>query len=587
MNARGAHSVAKRPTLAWAMGQVYRRIPLLVALAFIINLLYLTTPLYLMQVFDRVLSSGRLETLLMLSLIAAIALAFMGLLEAVRGILLGRMSAWFEQSLGPEIVRLASEARRRGLSATAAPLRDLATLRACLGSTVVTALLDLIWTPLFIAALWLIHPLIGTVAIGAAALLLLVLVLNNFILRGPSRKSNAASAANLQQADVALRNADALIAMGMVTSFLKRWRQGARDAALWQRTASDRNATVYGFSKSMRMFVQIAVLGLGAMLVLQNELTAGSIIAASILLGRALGPLEVLIGGWRSFTSGRESYGRLAVLFAAARAAEPMMALPPPKGRLSCEGVSFVPRGSVEPVLAGVSFRLEPGEVLGVIGPSGAGKSTLCRLVVGIHQPTRGHVRLDGADIFNWAREDSGRFFGYLPQEVELVAGSVKENIARLSPDPDPKAVFEAAETAGIHEMVLRLPQGYETPIGEGGVFLSGGQRQRIALARAVYEMPRLIVMDEPNANLDAEGETALVKAIMKAKERGATVILVSHHPHLLKPADKLLVLRDGRAELFGKRDEVLGNLKMVRRDDNSGQIAARRPRADLPAAQG
>jgi PrtD family type I secretion system ABC transporter len=582
-----AHSLQKRPSLRWAMGQVYRRSPLLIGLGFIINLLYLTSPIYLMQVFDRVLASGRLETLAMLSLIAAVALAFMGLLEAVRGIILGRMAAWFEQSLGPEIVHLATEARRRGLSATGQPLRDLTTLRTCIGSTVVTGFLDLLWTPLFVVTLWLIHPLIGSVAIGAGVVLLAILLLNNLILRGPSKRANSTAAANLQQADLALRNADALIAMAMVPSFLKRWRQEAIRASRWQRIASDRNAAVHGLSKAVRLFVQIGVLGLGALLVLEGELTAGSIVAASILLGRGLGPLETMIGGWRTFTSAREAHGRLATLFAGVREAPPMMALPPPKGRLTCEGVSFVPRGASAPVLSGVNFRLEPGEALGIIGPSGAGKSTLCRLIVGIHQPTRGHVRLDEADIFHWAREDSGRFFGYLPQEIELVAGTVKENIARLASDPDPAAVVEAAEMAGVHEMVLRLPQGYETQIGEGGASLSGGQRQRIALARALFGSPRLIVMDEPNANLDADGETALVRAIFKAKERGATVVLVSHHPHLLKPADKLLVLRDGRAELFGKRDEVLGNLKMVKAEPSPGQAAARPAQKNLPAAGG
>jgi ATP-binding cassette subfamily C protein EexD len=312
-------------------------------------------------------------------------------------------------------------------------------------------------------------------------------------------------------------------------------------------------------------------------LVLQHELSAGAMIAASILMGRALAPVEQAIAGWKSFVGARDGYERLQRLLERLPPAPTAMPLPAPTGRLSCEQIVYVPRGRDTAVLQGLTFALQAGEALGVVGPSAAGKSTLCRILVGSWQPTRGHCRLDGADVFLWPSDQLGPFIGYLPQDVELFSGTVKDNIARLLPDPDPEAVVEAAMTAGVHEMILRLPKGYETEIGDGGSFLSGGQRQRIGLARALYGKPMLIVLDEPNASLDTEGEESLVNAMIKAKSWGATVVIVAHQPRILQPVDKVLLLRDGRAELFGPRDEVFAKLRPQR-------VAAAEPRPRIVA---
>ncbi|HSO42366.1 MAG TPA: ATP-binding cassette domain-containing protein, partial [Rhodospirillales bacterium] len=308
----------------------------------------------------------------------------------------------------------------------------------------------------------------------------------------------------------------------------------------------------------------ILILGTGAYLVLRNELTPGGMIAASILLGRALAPVEQGIGSWKAFLAARDSWSRLKRLLESLPPPPETMPLPPPKGQVSCEQLAFVQQGRDQPILAGVTFALQPGEALGIIGPSAAGKSTLCKLLVGTWQPSRGHVRLDGAEIFRWPSEQLGPYIGYLPQDVELFNGTIMENIARLRRDADPEAVVEAATAAGVHEMILRLPQGYETDIGEGGCMLSGGQRQRIGLARALYGKPCLIVLDEPNASLDGEGENALVTAIQTAKGWGATVVLVAHAPKILAPVDKLLLLQEGQMRLFGPRDDVLAKLGAV-----------------------
>jgi PrtD family type I secretion system ABC transporter len=327
------------------------------------------------------------------------------------------------------------------------------------------------------------------------------------------------------------------------------------------------------------------ILAAGAYLVIESELTSGGMIAASILLGRALAPVEQTIGAWKGMMTARDAYERLKRLLERLPPPAMPMPLPAPKGRLSCEQVVYVPRGRDKPVLNGATFALEPGEALGIIGPSAAGKSTLCKILVGSWQPTRGAVRLDGADLFAWPAEQLGPHVGYLPQDVELFGGTVKDNIARLAADPDPEQVVEAAMTAGVHEIILRLPNGYETEIGERGSHLSGGQRQRIGLARALYGKPRLIVLDEPNASLDTEGEESLMKAMALAKAWGGTVIIVAHQPRVLKPVDKLLLLRDGRSEMFGPRDEVLAKLMPARPADARPRIVTSAPDAPPMAA--
>ncbi len=548
--------------LAAALKECRRAIPRLALFSFFINLLILTSPIYMMQMFDRVLSSGREETLLFLTLIAGFAVLVMGSLEWVRGRLLGRIGRWLDRRLAPDLIMSSMRGALYGIATTAQPLRDLNQIRTFISTPGINTVFDSPWVPIFITVIWLLHPMLGMIALGAAIILFITALLNEYLSRRPLREAGNVSIGTMQRADAAIRNADVFQSMGMLPGFLSSWSVQNDKAANLQLTASDRNAALLGFSKFFRLFVQILILGAGAYLVLKAELTSGGMIAASILLGRALAPVEQAIGAWRGMITARDAYERLRRLMERLPPKIDAMQLPVPSGRFSCEQVVYVPRGRDTPILQGVSFAMEPGEALGIIGPSAAGKSTLCKIIVGTWQPTRGHARLDGADIFTWPSEHLGPHVGYLPQDVELFGGSVKENIARLAPDPDPLAVVEAAKTAGVHDMILHFPKGYETEIGEGGSFLSGGQRQRIGLARALYNKPKLIVLDEPNASLDSEGEESLINAIAAAKGWGATVILVAHQPRILRPVDKLMLLRDGRVELFGPRDEVLAKLR-------------------------
>jgi PrtD family type I secretion system ABC transporter len=552
---------------------------LLALFSLCINLLILTSPIYMMQVYDRVLASGKVETLVMLTALAGVAVLVLGMLEMVRNKMLARIGQWLERRLAPDLIAASMRATILGGAPSAQALRDLTQVRAFLGGPGVNTIFDAPWAPIFLLVIWLMHPLLGLLGVGSAIVLFCIAIVNEYGSRTLLKQSGMMSIANTQRADQAIRNSDAFHAMGMLPGFLAGWMARNERTLAMQLSAADRNAMLVGFSKFVRIFVQILILGAGAYLVIHGELTSGGMIAASILLGRALAPVEQAIGAWKGMVAARDSYERLKRLLERVPPTPDTMALPAPKGRLTCEQVIYVPRGRDKPILSGVSFALEPGEALGIVGPSAAGKSTLCKLLVGSWQPTRGNARLDGADLFSWPAEQLGPYVGYLPQDVELFGGTVKENIARLSPDPDPQLVVEAATTAGVHDIILRLPNGYETEIGDGGSFLSGGQRQRIGLARALYGKPRLIVLDEPNASLDTEGEESLMSAMQQAKGWGATVIIVAHQPRILRPVDKLLLLRDGRSEMFGPRDEILAKLVPSR------VPAETRPRVVRPAA--
>lgn len=530
--------------------------------SFCINVLVLTSPMYMMQIYDRVIASGRLETLFFLTLIAGIAIVVLALLEVVRGRMLSRISRWLEQRLAPSLISSSMRSALIGASVSAQPLRDLSQIRQFLSSAGATAIFDLPWAPLFIVIIWTLHPVLGMIALGSAVVLAVMAYINEYLSRQPIKDSIAISIRNQRRVDTAVANAEVFHSMSMLPGFLHTWNHSNATALDRQLEGNDRNSLLLGLTKFARIFIQILILGVGAYLVIKMELTSGAMIAASILLGRALAPIEQSIGAWKGFIAARESYSRIEALLRAFPARPTGMEMPAPQGRLTCENVIYVPRGRDKAILQGVSFHLEPAEALGVIGPSASGKSTLCRLLVGAWSPTRGHVRLDGADVTQCLSDEFGRHLGYLPQDVELFAGTVRDNIARLRTDADPEDIIAAAKVAGVHDMILRLPQGYDTEIGESGSFLSGGQRQRIGLARALFGRPKLIVLDEPNASLDAEGEESLISAIARAKAWGATVVLVAHQPRILRPVDKLLVLRDGRGEMFGKRDEVLAKLK-------------------------
>lgn len=557
--------MARSPRPGGAIGEVVsscrRSMGWLLLFSLGINLLVLASPIYMLQVFDRVLTSGRFETLLFLTLIAGIAVFAMGVIETARGRFLARVGGWLEQRLSGEVIRSALTARLMGGGSTQ-PLRDLATLRSTLSSPAVNSVIDAPWVPAFIVIIWLMHPMLGLIALGAAIALYAVGLLNEMVCRKALGRAGQLSIAAMQSVDSGLRNAEVVRAMGMLPALLGRYRRTSSQSQSAHRKAVDRGAGIIGLSKSLRFFVQILILGGGAWLVLRGELTSGGMIAASILLGRALAPVDQSIGAWKQLVAARDAWKRLTRLLSRVPPESRGMQLPEPKGALACEDVTLVLPGSNRAVLRNISFELAPGEVLGLMGPSAAGKSALCRIMTGTWKPTGGRARLDGADISTWHPEELGPHIGYLPQDIELFGGTVAENIARLSLNPDSEAVVEAARLAGAHDMILSLPQGYDTEVGESGSFLSGGQRQRIGLARAFYGKPKLVVLDEPNASLDLAGEKALDEAIQAAKNWGAAIVLVAHQLRVLRAADKIMLIRDGRIDAFGSQAEIFGRLR-------------------------
>ena len=538
-----------------------------------LNLLMLVSPLYMMQVFDRVLSSGRVETLLMLTLIAGFALLVLGGLEAIRQFVLGRVGRWLEDQVGPHLIRAGVSETLGGRPGGAQPLRDLSQIRNFVGGQGITPIFDAPWVPLWVAAIWLLHPWLGMLALGAAFVLFSLALVNELATRAPLREANEHQMAAQNRAAAATRHAEVVHAMGMLPDLLGHWQTVNQDGLRAQGRAGDIGGLLVGGSKFARLAVQVGILGLGAYLVLQDALTAGGMIAASILLGRALAPVEQAIGGWKNLIAARGAAKRLEELLGRHPAPPPAMPLPPPDGNLVVDRLIFRPAGVTEPILKQVSFGLPAGQMLGIIGPTAAGKSTLCRLLVGIWAPTAGSIRLDAAEIHQWDRADIGRHVGFLPQDVQLFTGSVAENIARLG-QPDPDAVVAAAKQAGIHDMILKLPQGYDTVLADGGLPLSGGQRQRVGLARAVYGGPRLLVLDEPTAAADEDGEVALEQTLVQAKALGSTVVVVSHRPRSVALADRLLVLRDGAVAMFGDRREVMARLGATGGDQRPAAVA-------------
>ena len=528
--------------------------------SFCINLLMLTMPLYMLQVYDRVLTSRSFDTLIMLSILALGLMSMNGLLEFVRARVLVRVGARLDQTLSPRIFGSVVAQRLRGGDEQGQPLRDLETLRTFLTGSALLAFYDSPWTPLFIGLIFIFHPWLGAIALIGAILLFSLALLGEFLTRRPLAEASLQSMRANRFAESTFRNAEAIEAMGMRPALEERWLERHVTALAYQAHASDRSGSLTATVKFVRPVLQMSMLGFGAYLAIQQIITPGVMIAASIILGRALAPVEAAINGWRSFVGARGAHGRLSDLLGEAEDATPDMALPAPSGRLAVEVGSAGPPGLTKPVLRRINLALEPGEALGVIGPSAAGKSSLARLLVGVWKPQSGHVRLDGADVYDWNPVELGPHVGYLPQDVELFDGSVADNIARFT-EADPAAVVAAAQRAGVHEMILQLPDGYDTIIGESGGVLSGGQRQRIALARALFGPPALVVLDEPNSNLDSEGEAALHEAIAWLKSEGRTVVIISHRPNILNQVDKILLLREGRIEELGPAQEILAKL--------------------------
>ena len=525
-----------------------------------INLLYLAGPLYMLQVYDRVISSASEVTLVMLTVALLVAYVALAGLDAVRARVLTRASIRLDQRIAGRIMTAIIDRSASFGGARSQLLRDFDTFRQFITGAGIHAVFDLPWAPIYILVIFALHPFLGAFALACAIVLILMALLNEWLVGRQLGGANAAAARNYAFTEMSLRNTEAIRAMGMTASLLRRWGTDRDQMLGRQVVASDRAGAIQSVIKFLRLSMQSVILGLGAYLVIEHTVTAGAMFAASLLLGRALQPVEQVVGAWRGIVAVRGAFRRLHQLFSAIASQGPELALPKPTGKLSVEGVSYVAPGSPRPLLRNVSFEIGAGEILGIIGPSGAGKSTLARHLVGVLSPTAGAVRLDGADVAAWSRNGLGSHVGYLPQDIELFADTVACNINRFQPGDDP-AVLEAAHMAGVHELILRLPNGYNTAVGEGGAVLSGGIRQRLGLARAVYASPSLVVLDEPSSNLDADGDVALADCLIELKKKGVTVVLISHRPASIVTADKLLLLKDGAVELFGPRLDVLAKL--------------------------
>jgi PrtD family type I secretion system ABC transporter len=525
----------------------------------VVNLLMLAGPLYMLQVYDRVLSSRSVPTLVALSVFLVGAYVFQGMLDLIRSRVVVRAAALLDQRLALSVhgavIRLAVASRHPGEGPQ--PVRDLDQIRGFLTSAGPIAIVDLPWVPVFLAICFLIHPWLGLAATAGAIVLFTMTLLTERASRAPARAAAQDAGSRSIMVEAQRRSGETILAMGMTGALAQRWNcVNDRYIAVVGRL-SDVAGSFGSASKVLRLLLQSVMLGLGAYLVLRVELTAGGMIAASIMMGRALAPIETAIANWRGFVAARQSIKRLSETLTRAAPAQAATTLPKPSRTLVVEQVTVVAPRATKPIVTGVRFGLKAGEVLGIIGPSGAGKTSLVRALVGIWRLAKGSVRLDGAALDQWDRELLGRHIGFISQTVELFDGTIAENIARMAIAPDAEAVLRAARTAGAHDMILRLASGYDTPIGEGGEALSAGQRQRIALARALYGDPFLVVLDEPNSNLDSEGEAALRQAIAGVKARGAIVVLIAHRPSVLSVCDHILLLANGEQKEFGPRDEV------------------------------
>lgn len=522
----------------------------------VINLLYLTGSFFMLEVYDRVLPSRSVPTLVGLAILALVLYGFQGVLDIVRSRILLRIGRSVDEAMSRRVYRILV---RLPLLAPAArgvqPMQDLDQVRSFMSSVGPAALFDLPWMPLYLGICFIFHPLIGLAATVGGLLLVAVTLLTEALMRAPSRDAAALAGSRNAMAEASRRNAEAVQAMGMTGRLTTLWGDcNDRYLAAHQR-ASDVTATLGGLSKVLRMMLQSAVLGIGAWLVINQQATAGIIIASSILTARALAPVELAVSQWRGFVSARQSWKRLGDLLAKIPEEAPRMTLPAPSRSLTVEAVSIAPPGTTRVVAQDMTFRLQAGQGLGIVGPSASGKSSLVRAIVGVWPAARGRIQLDGAALDQWTPETLGPHVGYLPQDMELFAGSVAENIARFEAEPESGTVIAAARAAGVHELILNLPQGYETQVGESGNALSAGQRQRVGLARALYRDPFLVVLDEPNSSLDKEGDEALTRAILGVRARGGIVIVIAHRPSALAGVDTVLVMRGGRQQAFGPKD--------------------------------
>lgn len=527
-----------------------------------INILMLTGPLFMLQVYDRVLTSRSVPTLVALFGLVVAMFAFIGLFEFTRSKLLSRIGLRLDNQLRAlahknwVVSGLYSSGNR------IRPISDLSSIRQFIGSNGVSAMFDLPWVPFYLAIVYLLHIWLGLLATAGAILVIFFTILNEFITKNSIGEAAQWDNREADFSESTNRNAESVVAMGMLDKVENHW-ACMRDKALSaSQAASERNSVISAFTKSIRMIVQSGILALGAYLAIFQEISPGTMIAASILAGRALAPIDAAVGNWKGFVRCRQSYARLKKIMSRMGSGASQVQLPEPKGKLSLQGATVLSKthNSEEtfPILQNLSFALQPGEGLGVIGPSGAGKSSLARLMVGNWPADRGEIRLDGATYDQWDRDRLGEFIGYLPQAVELLPGTVRQNISRFNDDISDEDIIEAAQTAGVHELILTFSDGYQTEIGRGGTILSGGQAQRIALARAVLRKPALVVMDEPNSNLDSDGDAALTKAIEELRKAGSTVVVMAHRPSAIAAVNKILMLQDGMQREFGPKEDVL-----------------------------
>ena len=530
--------------------------------SFFINILMLVPPLYMLQVYDRVLTSRSVDTLIMITLIVVYLFLAMGFLEFIRARVLIRLSNKFDNGLNQDLFSsMFKRAIKEPGQVNAQPVSDMTSVRQFMTGNGLFAFFDAPWLPIYIGILFLFHPYFGIFGIFAALVLFVLAALNEMTTKTLLAEANQQSMASSNYAASCVKNAEVVGAMGMEDNLKRKWYEKHLTFLSKQSLASDKASILTNTSKTLRMMFQSLILGLGAYLAIHNEITPGMMIAGSIILGRALAPLDLLINSWKGFSSARSAYKRLNNLFSDYPANENTMALPDPQGNIQASNIMLSPPGGKASVVKGVSFALEKGQSMAIIGPSAAGKSSVLRGLLGVWPLLAGKVRLDSADIHQWDKTHLGKHIGYLPQDIELFEGTIAENIGRFG-ELDPIKVVEAAKMAGVHDMILKLPKGYDTELLSGVSGLSGGQRQRIGLARALYDNPKLVVLDEPNSNLDDQGELALANAMMALKENLVTVIIVSHKKQVLKHVDKILMMVDGETRAFGDRDDVLAALQ-------------------------
>lgn len=531
--------------------------------SFFINLLILPVSLYSLQVMDRVLSTGSTATLLWLTVIMLAMFAAAGLLQTLRSMVLQKTADWLHDSIAEVVLPLVLAQTAAG-GKGAQHLRDASVIKQFVAGNGLVTLIDTPWAVLYIAALFVVHWTLGLLVVVGAILLLFMAWLNETSMRRPSQEAGIRQLRAMQELELATRNAEVTQAMGMVSSLSARWKAMQKTTGELQIKAGGRAAVIQGGTKFLRLSLQILVTCASAWLAVYGHVTTGAIIAASILASRALAPFEAAIASWKSFTETRLAYSRLKKAFTDEVQNEPMK-LPAAVGAIAVENITYSAEGREEPILKNINFSLNAGEILGIVGPSGSGKSTLARVIMGVWQAEKGVVRLDGADIRHWSRTEFGKSVGYLPQDVELFSGTIKDNISRFNADATAEAVVQAANMASAHELILRLPKGYDTEIGQGGAILSAGQRQRVGLARAFYGDPKLLMLDEPDASLDDVGQQALVAALYLAKQRKITTMLITHRNNLLEHVDKLLVLHDGKLEAIGQISEIMAMYNKAR----------------------